>query len=142
MPNEPRFSPAVALVTLARDAEVRIAGALEPHRLTLRKFQLLDQVARTPGLSHGELARRAGTTVQGVGVAVRALIGAGLLRAGGRADDEAGNLSVTRDGAAMLATVNAELERIDAEVFADPRRAELAAALATASTRPAAAPED
>lgn len=139
--DDDRFSPSIALLTLARRVEVQMAGALETHGLTLRKYVLLERVARIPGISNGELARRSGIAVQGVPAMVAALVAAGFIRSA----EEKGEakLSITETGAAVLADVEREVADMDASVFeASEEMVALATALAEATAPKLGAPQD
>lgn len=136
------FSPTIALATLAREAELRLASALEPHGLTLRKFVLLARLAEVPGIGAGELARRAGVSRPGAETAVRALQGAGFVRAGATGGGHAPQLAVTPAGAELLGRIRSQLAAIDAELFAGETMTALAQALAAATAPPDVAPQD
>ncbi|MGL5851565.1 MAG: hypothetical protein ACRCZD_12355, partial [Phycicoccus sp.] len=62
-PTEPP-SPSIALLTMGRLVERRVAAALDELGLTVRGFGALGHLAGDPGISFTELARRAGVTVQ------------------------------------------------------------------------------
>lgn len=133
--DEATFSPSVALVTAARDVEVRLAALLEPHSLTLRKYAVLQRIAATPGLSLADLARGARSTERGVATMVRALVEAGWARAGTGAGGLPAQMTVTRDGAALLDRLGASIAALDAETFASPGGSTLAGALAAFDAR-------
>ena len=126
----PPFSPTIALVTVARIAEVRLAALLEPHGLTLRKYGILGHIGATPGLSLSDLARRSHITVQSVHVLIRSLVDAGWVNSATEVNGRAAQITVTPAGAALLAAVRAELATFDAETFGTPAWAALSAALA------------
>lgn len=128
--DEPVFSPAVALVTVARDVEVRLAALLEPHSLTLRKYGVLERIAATPGLSLADLARGARTTERGVGTIVRALVESGWARAGLGPGGLPAQIVATPAGAELLHRLRRDIAALDEESFASPAGRELAAALA------------
>jgi DNA-binding MarR family transcriptional regulator len=142
--DEPAFSPAVALVTAARDVEVRLAALLEPHALTLRKYAVLQRIATTPGLSLADLARGARSTERGVATIVRALVESGWARAGNGPGGLPAQVTATRDGIALLERLRREIAALDEETFATRAGGALADALAAAEreARPTAPPED
>ena len=111
--DEPRFSPTIALLTLARAAEVDVARILEPEGLSLRKLTILLRLRVVPGATPADLARTIGLTADEVGPMLRAMTTTGLVK---RSRD--GQLSVTDAGSAALARVNAALTDLDARLFA------------------------
>lgn len=116
--TDARPSPTLALLRRARAAELELAAAFDPYGLTVRKHDVLRAIAATPGLSHGELARRAGIDVHGVGSLVRALVDAGLVRERVPAGGHAPNLTATEKATRVLARIDAQLDRLDDELFA------------------------
>jgi|GEM_PF-2964076 Transcriptional regulators len=126
---EPAFSPSIALVTTARDVEVRLAALLEPHALTLRKYAVLQRIAATPGLSLADLARGQRSTERGVATIIRALVDAGWARAGTGPGGLPAQVTVTRDGSVLLDRLRREIDALDAETFASPAGVGLASAL-------------
>jgi DNA-binding MarR family transcriptional regulator len=140
--TDARPSPTLALLRRARRAELELARAFDPHGLTVRKHDVLRAIASTPGLSHGELARRAGVDVHGVRTLVRALVEAGLVREVVPAGGHAPLLSATDKGGRALAGIDAALARLDEELFAGEEGGELAAALLAETDRPVAPPQD
>lgn len=129
MSDEPVFSPAVALVTLARDVEVRLAALLEPHSLTLRKYAVLQRIATTPGLSLADLARGARTTERGVGTIVRSLVDSGWARAGLGPGGLPAQIVVTPTGSTLLDRLRREIADLDEASFGSAAGRELTAAL-------------
>lgn len=115
--TDSRPSPTLALLRRARRAELALAAAFDPHGLTIRKHDVLRAIHATPGLSHGELARRAGVDVHGVGTLVRALVDAGLVRERVPAGGHAPSLTATEKGARALAAVDRRISELDAELF-------------------------
>ena len=59
MVDAARFSPTIALLTLARAAEVDAARILEPEGLSVRKLAILQRLAALPGATASDLARSA-----------------------------------------------------------------------------------
>lgn len=133
--DEAPFSPSVALVTAARDVEVRLAALLEPHSLTLRKYAVLQRIAATPGLSLADLARGARSTERGAAAMVRALVEAGWARAGTGAGGLPAQMTVTREGSALLDRLGTSIAALDTETFASPQGSTLADALAAFDAR-------
>jgi DNA-binding MarR family transcriptional regulator len=133
--DTPRFSPTIALLTLARTVEVDAARILEPAGLSVRKLQLLQRLLTTPGATPGDLARTVGLTTDEVGPLLRTMVSAGLIK---QARD--GALSVTSDGERAVARVDAALADLDARTFAG--RDALATELLDATQRTLGAPQD
>lgn len=127
--DEPVFSPSVALVTAARDVEVRLAALLEPHALTLRKYAVLQRIATTPGLSLADLARGARTTERGVGTIVRALVESGWARSGLGPGGLPAQIVVTPAGSTLLDRLRREVAALDDESFDSPAGRDLRVAL-------------
>src|SRR5690554_1207136 len=103
------ISSAVALVTLSRDVEVRLAALFESHGLTLRRYAILAHIAATPGLSLNDLARRSHSTVPGVRTLLRSLAESGLVRPAPGRNGFAAQLTVTQKGSRLLADLGEEL---------------------------------
>jgi DNA-binding MarR family transcriptional regulator len=144
MSERPRFSPTIALLTVSRAAEVRIAGLLEPHGLTLRKYGILEHIAATPGLSMSDLARRSAITVQSVHTLIRSLVDAGLVQSKVEGSGHAAQISATPAGVVLLDRIADAVEKLDAELFADPEMREVSGALAalTAARTARGEPQD
>lgn len=140
--SRPPFSPTIALLTVARSAEVAVAGALEPHGLTLRKYGILGHIAHTPGLSLSELARRSGITVQSVHTLINALVDAGLVKSVVPSSGHAAQLSVTPAGSDLLARLNAEVAALDAEFFESEAMRQVADALLAVTAERLGPPQD
>lgn len=135
-PSPAALSPTVALLTLARGAELRVARLLEPHGLTLRRYGILQHIGETPGLTVGALARRADVTAQAVQAALRSLVEAGLVRSVGNTGAHAPQLSVTAAGATLVTELAAAIAAIDDELFGADREL-LARSLLDATAPPA-----
>ena len=133
--DTPRFSPTIALLTLARTVEVDAARILEPAGLSVRKLQVLQRLLTTPGATPGDLARTVGLTTDEVGPLLRTMVSAGLIK---QARD--GALSVTFEGERAVARVDAALADLDARTFAG--RDALATELLDATQRTLGAPRD
>jgi DNA-binding MarR family transcriptional regulator len=114
MPEMPRFSPTVALLTFSRAWEQAVTNALKPLGLTTRKYGLLGHIGRTPGISFSELARRSRITVQSVHVAVAAFADDGLVQDASARAGAASRLEVTDAGTKLLAKAAAEITHLDA----------------------------
>ncbi len=134
-------SPTIALLTLARGAELRVARVLEPQGLTLRRYGILQHVGETPGLTVGALARRADVSAQAVQVALRSLVEAGLVRSVGNAGAHAPQLSLTAAGGTLLSELRAAIAAIDDDLFGGDREL-LARALLDATAPRSATPAD
>jgi DNA-binding MarR family transcriptional regulator len=133
--DAPRSSPTIALLTLARAAEVDVARIFEPAGLSLRKLLILRRLAAVPGATAADLARTVGITVDDAGPILRALTTTGLIR---RTRD--GQLAVTESGQVALDRVAADLAALDARLFA--ARDGLVGELLDATEVPHAEPQD
>ena len=131
MSSRTPFSPTIALVTEAREAEVRLATALEPLQLSLRKLGILGLVVGSAGVSPTALAR----AVPDSEALVRTLVAAGYLRSGGRP----AQVTATDAGIRARTEATSRVARLDVELFGD--RSGLAAALADLQPQPGA-PQD
>jgi len=134
--------PAIDLLRVARDVELAVARVLEPHGLTLRKYGILRELGDVPGLSTGELARRQRTTVDDLRVLLRSLTDAGLVKQAASGSGHEPLIALSAAGSRTLATVDAGLSALDAELFAGPERSELAAAVRAVVAEPVRAPQD
>lgn len=131
----PRFSPTIALLTLARAVEVDAARILEPFGLSVRKLLMLQRLLATPGATAGDLARTVGLTTDEVAPLLRTMVSAGLVR---QARD--GAMSATTLGEQSVARVDAALAELDARTFAG--RDALASELFDATQPTLGAPQD
>lgn len=124
------FSPTIALVTLARVVEVRVASLLERHGLTLRGYRLLARVAATPGISVSDLGRRSQDSADAVRVLLKRLVDAGWVTSP-RGTDQ---VTLTPAGADLATRVGRDIADLDAELLDEPGGRELAEALALSET--------
>lgn len=138
----PPFSPTIALLTLARDAELEVARLLEPRGLTLRKYTVLGWIARTPGLSPGELARRTGIAAPTIQSITTSLVDAGLVRSVAPNSGHTPLLSATPAGSDLLTRLESDVAALDARAFADPAMQEIATALSIATSPQLGPPQD
>ncbi|WP_017544458.1 MarR family winged helix-turn-helix transcriptional regulator [Nocardiopsis prasina] len=139
MPEQPPFSPTVALLTVGRVWEAAFNAALKPLGLTTRKYGLLGHVRGTPGISFSELARRSRITVQSAHSAVAAFVAAGLVDDGTAQAGAASKLRVTAEGEALLARAAEVVARLDEEFAIE--YPELTEALRLGMARAVAGPE-
>ncbi|MCU1416820.1 MAG: transcriptional regulator [Schumannella sp.] len=130
-----RFSPTIALLTLARAAEVDVARILEPAGLSVRKLVILQRLSMVPGATPPDLARAVGISADEVAPMLRAMTTAGLVRLG-----RDGVLSVSDAGSAALGRVDGALTDLDDRLFA--QRGDLASELLDATTRNLGDPQD
>ncbi len=119
MPEEPPFSPTVALLTLSRAWDVALTDALKPLGLTTRKYGLLGHIRGTPGISFSELARRSRITVQSAHTTVAAFAAAGFVEDATAQAGAASRLRVTEAGERLLADAAARVAELDARFAAD-----------------------
>jgi DNA-binding MarR family transcriptional regulator len=134
--------PSIDLLRIARDVELAVARVLEPHGLTLRKYGILRELGDVPGLSTRDLARRQRTTPDDLRVLLRALTDVGHVKQAASGSGHEPLLALTPAGSRTLTAVDAALSELDATLFADPDRAELAAAVAVVVAEPVRAPQD
>ncbi|CAN5496429.1 hypothetical protein BH09ACT4_BH09ACT4_08060 [soil metagenome] len=141
MSDSPRRSPTVALLTLSRIAELELARVLEPHALSLRKFDILTRIGTVPGLSTADLARRTGIDAAALAPMLRSLQDAGLTRP---ADERGATVGITPAGSRLLATLAPQIASVDARLFNehDADAATLANALLAATAESIAEPVD
>ena len=125
--DSPRFSPTIALLTLARAAEVDVARILEPSGLSVRKLGILQRLSTVPGATLPDLARAVGISAEEVAPMLRAMTTSGLVRVG-----RDGVLSVSDAGSAALRGVDDALSLLDDRLFA--QRGDLASELRDATT--------
>lgn len=133
--ESPRLSPTIALLTLARAAEVDVARILEPAGLSVRKLGILQRLSSVPGATPADLARAVGITADEVAPILRAMSSSGLVRVG-----RDGVLSVSDSGTEALGRVDHALAALDEGLFAD--RAALASGLLDATTPVPGEPQD
>ena len=72
-PGPPPASPAFLIMSLGRRLREEVEHELATHRISMRHFSALGHLAREPGSSYSELARRAGITVQSMQATLRHL---------------------------------------------------------------------
>ncbi|MFV2118628.1 MarR family winged helix-turn-helix transcriptional regulator [Streptomyces sp. Act-28] len=95
---------------------VRTEKALRPLGLTPAQHNALLHVARTPGISPADIARRTGITPQSMGAAVNALVDRGLLeRHPHPTSRRAVQLAITEAGEALAVRAQETLTRVDDE---------------------------
>lgn len=129
MTDQPRppFSPVIALLTLARTADADLGARLRPLGLSVRTLGLLGHIARQPGVSFSELARRSRITVQSAHAAVQRLVADGLVTDSTANAGQSSTLELTAGGRASLAAAMDAVRATDAQHFGE--RPELAEAL-------------
>ncbi|MFK0159478.1 MarR family winged helix-turn-helix transcriptional regulator [Streptomyces sp. NPDC090499] len=93
---------------------VRTEKALRPLGLTTAQHNALMHVARTPGISSADIARRTGITPQSMGAAVNALVERGLLeRRQHPTSRRVVQLGITEAGEALATQAQEVLTRVD-----------------------------
>jgi DNA-binding MarR family transcriptional regulator len=103
--DPPPVSPAFLIMSLGRRLREDVEHALARHGIALRHLSALGHLAREPGLSYSELARRAGITAQSMQATLRHLEDLGAVErrtAPGRG--RSAELHVTDRGAALRAS--------------------------------------
>ncbi|MFH8798113.1 MarR family winged helix-turn-helix transcriptional regulator [Streptomyces sp. NPDC017936] len=95
---------------------VRTEKALRPLGLTTAQHNALLHVARTPGISPADIARRTGITPQSMGAAVNALVDRGLLeRRPHPTSRRTVRLAITETGEALALRAQETMTRADDE---------------------------
>jgi DNA-binding MarR family transcriptional regulator len=124
--DPPPTSPAFLIMSLGRRLREDVERALAPHGISLRHLSVLGHLAREPGLSYSELARRAGITAQSMQATLRHLEDLGAVErrtAPGRG--RSAKLHITDRGAALQAdgqrVITAADQRLLADLPADQR---------------------
>ncbi|GAA2254174.1 hypothetical protein GCM10010145_22720 [Streptomyces ruber] len=98
---------------------VRVEKALRPLGLTTAQHNALMHVARSPGISAADIARRTGITPQSMGAAVNALVDRGLLvRRRHPASRRVARLAVTEAGEVLATRAQEALNQVDEEAVA------------------------
>ena len=99
----PVFRLPLLLVGLGRVLARELDSELTAEGLSIRHLGTLGHLARDPGLSYSELARRAGVTVQSMHNTVRGLVERGAVRPGpDGVPGRAATLTVTAEGHRLL----------------------------------------
>lgn len=115
--QRPPFSPVIALLTLGRTAEADLGERLKPLGLTVRSLGLLGHIARQPGVSFSELARRSRITVQSAHTAVQKLVADGLVSDTTANAGQRSTLELSPTGRTVLDAALAAVAAADAELF-------------------------
>ncbi|ONI86784.1 MarR family transcriptional regulator [Saccharothrix sp. ALI-22-I] len=113
----PVTSTSIVVLTLARRIETELNAVLAPLDLTVSRLGLLGHIAGVPGVSFSDLARMSGTTVQTAHTAVKALVGAGLVRDNTARPGSASAIEVTPEGARLLQSARAAVAEVDDRLF-------------------------
>jgi DNA-binding MarR family transcriptional regulator len=130
-------SPSIVLLTLAHMVESELGAALAPLGLTISRLGLLGHIASMPGASFSDLARMSRVTVQSVHTAVKAMVGAGLVRDTTARAGSASAIELTEEGTRLLGKAMDAVATVDARLFgpdADPLQRRVAEAVASALT--------
>ncbi|MBF6457032.1 MarR family winged helix-turn-helix transcriptional regulator [Nocardia cyriacigeorgica] len=134
-PDPPVTSASILVLTLARRVETELNAALAPWDLTVGRLGLLGHISGVPGASFSELARMSGITVQSVHTAVKALVGAGLVRDRTARAGSASTIELTAKGKRLLAQARTAVATVDERMFgpeADPIQRKVGAAILAA----------
>ncbi|MFC7588372.1 MarR family winged helix-turn-helix transcriptional regulator [Nonomuraea antimicrobica] len=135
--GRPEISTSIVVLTLARRIETELNAALAPLDLSVSRLGLLGHIAAVPGVSFSDLARMSGITVQSVHTAVKALVGAGLVRDQTARAGSAAAIELTPDGTRLLQEAQAKVAGVDERLFgpaADPIQQQVGDAIRTAFT--------
>lgn len=129
-PGPPPTGPgsvAVLLAMLGRRVREEIDAALEPLDLSMRHLSALGHLARRPGVSYSELARRAGITVQSLQATLRRLEELGAVeRRGEPGRGRVAELHVTPAGRRLLGTAEKAVAGVEQVMLASLPRPERA----------------
>lgn len=134
------MSVAFLLSVVGRTVREQVEEVLRDQGLSLRLLSALGHLARDPGLSYSELARRAGITVQSMQATLRQLEDAGAVRRetpAGRG--RTAELHLTDEGRRRLGAGRRAIAGLDDDLLAglDPaQRGDLARNLLRLATRP------
>ncbi|MBF6171834.1 MarR family winged helix-turn-helix transcriptional regulator [Nocardia blacklockiae] len=134
-PGPPAASASILVLTLAKRVESELGAALAPLDLTVGRLGLLGHIAGVPGASFSELARMSGISVQSAHTAVKALVGAGLVRDRTARAGSASTLELTAAGTRLLRAAEQIVTEVDERLFgaqADPLHRRLGGALVSA----------
>ena len=112
----PPAGAAVTLVALGREVEARLNDALAPAGLSLRHLGALGHLARQPGLSYTELARRARVTPQSMHATVAGLVELGAVAPASPGRGKRALLEITERGTALLARGRDAVAAVDAQL--------------------------
>ncbi|MFD0000535.1 MarR family winged helix-turn-helix transcriptional regulator [Nocardia sp. NPDC127526] len=134
-PRPPALSASILVLTLARKVETELGAALAPLDLTVARLALLGHIAGVPGASFSDLARMSGTSVQSVHTAVKALVGADLVRDRTARAGSASTIELTPKGTRLLDKARKVVLEVDDRLFgpdADPIQQQVGSAIVTA----------
>jgi len=118
VPLDPDEQLGYLLVRAADQASRRWHAALRAHGVNPRQFSVLAMLARDPGLSQAELARRVLVTPQSMSESLAGLVRAGLIA---REPPEPGlpaQVSLTEAGRDLLAAAYPVIGSVDRATFA------------------------
>ncbi|MFE3446096.1 MarR family winged helix-turn-helix transcriptional regulator [Nocardia sp. NPDC059180] len=141
-PGPPVTSASILVLTLARRVETELNAALAPLDLTVGRLGLLGHISGVPGASFSELARMSSISVQSVHTAVKALVGAGLVRDRTARAGSASTIELTAKGKRLLGQARKAVSEVDEQLFgpdADPIQRKVGAALVAVFTEAMAA---
>lgn len=93
-------------------------AALKSARINPRQFSMLASLARDPGMSQAELARRVMITPQSVSESLARLVDAGLVARTDESPGRSAALELTASGRRLLARAYPIVERSNQESFA------------------------
>ncbi|MBF6329552.1 MarR family winged helix-turn-helix transcriptional regulator [Nocardia transvalensis] len=119
----PLTSPSILVLTLAKRTEAELNAALAPLDLTVGRLGLLGHISGVPGASFSDLARMSRISVQSVHTAVKALVGAGLVRDRTARAGSASTIELTPKGVRLLQAAEEVVAEVDQRLFgpeADP----------------------
>lgn len=115
----PPKSAAFLLMTLGRRVREDVEGRLRAEDMSLRHLSALGHLARNPGLSYSELARRAGITPQSMQATLNALEARGAVeRVTEAGRGRTAQLRVTADGDRLRSVARRVVAEVDEELRA------------------------
>lgn len=106
-------STTMLLIAAGRSAQRDLEASLAEHGVTLRHLGTLGHLARSPGLSYSDLARRADVTVQSMHATIASLVDLGAIEADTPERGRAAKLRLTEAGHQLLSTAAATAHDID-----------------------------
>lgn len=112
-------STVMLLIAAGRAAQRRFEDSLSEHGLTLRNLSALGHLARTPGLSYSELARRAGITTQSMHATIALLVEQGAVEVPPTDPGRRAEPRLTEHGRRLLDTAGQIAHGIDREIPID-----------------------
>ncbi|MEU3272256.1 MarR family transcriptional regulator [Saccharomonospora sp. NPDC006951] len=130
--EESREGPVIRTAYLVKRLELAVKGhidiAVRPHGLTATQYTALTSLRNDPGQSSAQLARRSFVSAQTMQELITSLDRRGLVTRTPAPDNRRVlHVSLTEDGEAVLAKLDDEVDRIEADMLADLDAAQISA---------------